>query len=201
MGNFWKKSSHLCIGLILGSICGLASTYNLELLGALWRPPALFCVAFTILWAVYWREDLVDLLSILGLFWVIYWISLFGGQIHAGIMTLGAILSFWAIHHFLRLKKSTFLKIAVVILFAFGLAFDFGLLKYFLGILVGKGWEVEYRFEDDIGLGVNIIIFIWQTIALGAISLQFYTEKRHQQDLVATAYADGQGDVVPTEHN
>lgn len=182
-------------------ICGFGSTYHLELLGALWRPPALFCVAFTILWAVYCREDLVDLLSILGLFWVIYWISLFGGQIHTGIMTLGAILSFWAIHHFLRLKKSTFLKIAVFILFAFGLAFDLGILKYFLGILVNKGWEVEWRFEDDIGLGVNIIIFIWQTIALSAISLQLYAEKLHQQDLRAMSQAVGRGDVVPTEHN
>ncbi len=185
----------------MGSICGLASTYHLELLGALWRPPALFCVAFTILWGVYCREDLIDLLSILGLFWVIYWISVFGGQIFTGWMTLGAILSFWAIRHFLRLKKSTFLKIAVFILFAFGLAFDFGLLKYFLGILVNKGWEVQWRFEDDIGLGVNIIIFIWQTIALGAIALQLYTEKRYRQNLIAMSNAVGPGDVVPTEHN
>lgn len=195
MENFWNKLGYLCIGLALGSICGLCSTYHLELCGAMWRPPALFCVFFTILWGVYWRQDFAKLLLILGLFWVIYWIALFGGQIYSGMMTLGAVLSFVVIHRLLSLKTSSFLKIAVFILLAFGLVVDFWIIS---GAPIPQDWglEIQHRFPDDVGMATDAAIFIWQTIALGAITLQLYTEKRYRQNLVAQEHADRRGKEI-----
>jgi hypothetical protein len=193
--NFWTKFKHLTLGCCLGAISGVFSTYGLLRYDALWRPSIFFFVFSMIPVYFLLKPKLSELIGLFFLYFVSFLTAFLGGLVIAGMMGVGSVLVFLSLFWVLRLKSYRYFIVATIVLAAIGLVIDLNSKDYF----TWKGDDIDARqFQpgEMLNLGFSVIIIIWQTIALGAITLQLYTEKCYRQSLEVQKNTVGQGEEV-----
>ena len=200
MANFLKRLGCLVLGLTLGALSGYLSTYGLDQLSAFWRPPLVFWGFTVVVCLIATTKVKWSYAYLLILFIVAYLSSLTIGQVFTGMMVFGEILMMLIFYFVLHIKHLRFFIIAVVILLFVGIIFDLNF-EYLTKLFDGEDALQHFRDDNSIGGLGTAVIFTWQTITLGAITLQLNTEKRYRQSREALQDDYGEAEEIPTEHN
>ncbi len=181
MGNSSIKIVYLLLGLVLGFLSGLCSTYHLDQLGAFWRPPVVFWLFLMFYSGLWERWSSLRLIALLPLFLITHWlvITLFAFS-STSMMGLGAVLAFSSTVIVLDLKRIQVFLIVCVFLGLIGLGFDFGF-EILENVISRVGWMQLGYTPDCVSRGAMLMVILWQAIAFPTIVTQLH---HHQiQDL------------------
>jgi hypothetical protein len=179
----WKKTAHFCLGLALGTLTGVLSTFGADPMGLLMRPPLVFGLACMSIIVLHLRVKWHVHFSYLALFFPIYWLVFllidFGSFAVMG--GLGAFLVYLALFAWLRLKWVHWFFVSGAIIF-------FSLLGWEMWEAMRPFVPAENTSHSDPSAGqggsgwdfFTVLFCYWQALMLAFLSVQLYIEKRHR---------------------
>ena len=184
-----QRLAYLGLGLVWGALSGYLSVYDLQQIGMfIW--PALVFAGFALVLAAMilgmsWRQFVIQLFLFLGIYWaVIFSLPSFALLMAGGAALVGVSLS-WGLplkHGYRILVWGVFLQLIA------GGMFDL-FRDQILSDLQQFSESWLYQGREPVGGSARVLVFLWQTIMMTAITLQLYTERCYRQTLAAQEVA------------
>lgn len=186
-----QRLAYLALGVVWGALSGYLSVYDLQQLGMfIW--PALVFAGFALVLAAMilgmsWRQFVIQLFLFLGIYWaVIFSLPSFALLMAGGAALVGVSLS-WG----LPLKHGYRILVWGVILELIA----GGMFDLFRNQIISDVQQFSeswlYQGREPVSGSARVLILIWQTIMITAITLQLHNERRRRQALAVQSAAEG----------
>jgi hypothetical protein len=186
-----NKLSILLLGSLLGAVCGLITNLFLENWGLYLAPACVFWVG-TAWMAWLWLKPREEKLALL---FPLYFASYLACLIFMPAMTLklgvGAFCVAVSLQWLLGLRTIRILILTSIVISVMSIFLDVFLNEVFLWIEGSRDSWTEGRPGGQFGYTTRLIIFLWQTIMMAAITLQLYAERRYRQRIATKAATEG----------